>query len=1012
MNLDSLKLPKSKEKDSLVPIRSYASNVLQNLVDCHYTDHSIEHSLRIIKIIDRILIQTRNSELLTNLEKYVLQAAAFLHDIGMQEEKAIPISRERREYHEDLSIIRIEKDWSKISILEDMVGPICAVIKAHRGKFSNEKEQTVRTCEQIRIDLLERLLFLADELDITHERIDITSKDRLRYDLDNYKHLYKHYYTEAIDIADNRGISIIFRYPKDRINEYKILQERFVASKIRKSLDSVNAILNLKYKIDLFLDEISHRELTSLEMMDVDIYEKIIAQEFLPKSVRLLKSFNFDEMKNCHDPDLFYNGSVNWEDVVNNLDVSRNQLLEIKQKSEKLLKSSCKNQSHSLIVITGEAGSGKSTLLMRLAYDMSCDPNLKKINLLWYDGKDQYEPKKILRYYESNIEPIIVFIDTPDIHSFVEDVYRAKNDLEKSAAPILMIVTARQSEWDNVHGEERIPAKEKDFIKLNRLDDKEIQGLLKKLEAHNKLGVLESLTPAERFIEFKKHCERQLLVAMLEATRGDNFEKIIINEYMNLHKICPEAAKAYELVALFHMYFVSTPKSLLIRLLMCDDEKDFYQKVLSHTRLIIVRDSSQPYHEYYKARHAEIAKTLINELGHDNSEIDKLKRVGMVINYIDPFLRHERYHIINFLKNCIADISKNKYSENIYDKINNLRALVERKHEKIGRLIEMAHSEKRISELVTLSAIFRKLRLIKLNICTLKKILEINPTDKKANYYLATALTRSKIYIENPEIVAEYYRNAYLGGNRDIRFLLDYVSYCAKFKIYNHLDPFLEGIDDFLTHTQKELIFEKKLVAILKGYKATRSIDKLVQDTADLLQHISITRNLSAEDEIAYIDLYESTDPKRALMQCEKYLLEIKPNRPKSTLLRIAHIANKIPGEEPNALAHYKELFDRYISDSQNPEDFPIVSEYFKLALKLNACQKERYYMLFQVARKMNSAGISLYADFAEYLINNGNDKDLKFCQRMVSDGLTIAVQTGKQYSNFARKLRVLKEKL
>ena len=58
---------------------------------------------------------------------------------------------------------------------------------------------------------------------------------------------------------------------------------------------------------------------------------------------------------------------------------------------------------------------------------------------------------------------------------------------------------------------------------------------------------------------------------------------------------------------------------------------------MQFTKLIIVLDSSERYGIYYKARHAEIAKTLLVQLDDYQSEHGKLNKVGTAINFIDPF---------------------------------------------------------------------------------------------------------------------------------------------------------------------------------------------------------------------------------------------------------------------------------------------------------------------------------------------------------------------------------------
>jgi len=66
INLKAINLQESPENESMVSICSYTEKVLQNLIDYRFTDHSIKHCYRMLKIADRILEQTRKESLLTS----------------------------------------------------------------------------------------------------------------------------------------------------------------------------------------------------------------------------------------------------------------------------------------------------------------------------------------------------------------------------------------------------------------------------------------------------------------------------------------------------------------------------------------------------------------------------------------------------------------------------------------------------------------------------------------------------------------------------------------------------------------------------------------------------------------------------------------------------------------------------------------------------------------------------------------------------------------------------------
>ncbi len=1015
MEFDALELSTGKEKTSVESIINYSRDIMSNLVDPHYTDHSIAHSFRVLRIIDRILVQTEKQELLTQLEIYILQSAAFLHDIGMQEEKMTPDEVERRQSHELLSVERIKSEYKEIGILEGFVEPICKVVSSHR-KITNDQEQTItiRTCETVRIDMLNALLFLGDELDISYERVDIKKKERLNLRAESLIHFYKHYYTRGIDIADDRSIKIDFRCPVERVQQYKIILERYVVRKINQALEDAKLILT-RYRIDIFLNYasgIKYEEESTLEIIPVKLYEQIILKLFLPKCVQSVRSHSFREMKGCHDPDLFYGGSTRWEDIVNDLDFERKEYSFIRKKVGELYDSSCSSQALKYFLITGEAGAGKSTVIMRLTYDLAKDDKYKYLNLLWYDGADIFDLKKISNLYSANNQPIIIFIDTNSIKTFVDDLRHYKDDIADIKAPILLVIAARRSEWDNSKAEKVLSCVEKSDAKLEKLDDNEINELLGRLKAHNNLGVLDGLSHEEQFVRLKDRCERQLLVAMLEATRGKRFEDIILDEHHRLRELYPEAARAYELVALFYVYNVSTPKSMLIRLLVCDDDDDFIAKVVKHTRLIIVKDYMKVrFGDYYKARHATIAEVLLAQLDDYDSEKKRLRKVGAIVNSLDASLKHERYYLIDFLKNYIEDVVKYKPKEQFEDRLFDLRDLLKRKAHKLKDIVGRAHSDGSIAELILLSRFFFKLGMIDLHIHALKQVVNIKPLDKISNYFLGKSLLRARK--GSPEEVADYYKNSFSGGNRKVSFLLEYLSLCLAHKLYKHIDTVFVSIRDFVSYSPEEHQLKRRLDAALNGYKVLKDRKKFASEISELHKHIDASKGLyNTSDQLYYIDTFETSDPKEAIELCKKQLLLIKPSRPKSILLRLAYISTKLPGKVNDAKKYFDELYNSYLKDNSDPDNFQIVFEYLKFAVKEKSYDKGIYFMLFNQAKRMNKNEIDLYSTFASYLSSSGEHKDLSVCIKVIDEGLNVAKATEKLHWGSAKQLRMIRDRL
>jgi len=66
------------------------------------------------------------------------------------------------------------------------------------------------------------------------------------------------------------------------------------------------------------------------------------------------------------------------------------------------------------------------------------------------------------------------------------------------------------------------------------LNDTDIDGLIGVLETNNRLGILTGASSMARRAAFRDQAGRQLLVAMIQATSGEKFEKKAQDEYLEL----------------------------------------------------------------------------------------------------------------------------------------------------------------------------------------------------------------------------------------------------------------------------------------------------------------------------------------------------------------------------------------------------------------------------------------------------------------------------------------------
>lgn len=176
-----------------------------------------------------------------------------------------------------------------------------------------------------------------------------------------------------------------------------------------------------------------------------------------------------------------------------------------------------------LIIVTGTAGTGKSTALMRAALAAHNDGH----RTLWFDGKDETELRLWqLRRRIKDINARYLFIDDVDVFGtataqFLQDV-SAENNLA-----IVAGARANRLRTAGIEPGEMIDAVE---MTVPGLADDDIDLLIDALDDANRLGFLKGKPRDQQVALFRQSFDRQLLVAMLEATSGERFEQLIRDE--------------------------------------------------------------------------------------------------------------------------------------------------------------------------------------------------------------------------------------------------------------------------------------------------------------------------------------------------------------------------------------------------------------------------------------------------------------------------------------------------
>ncbi len=213
-----------------------------------------------------------------------------------------------------------------------------------------------------------------------------------------------------------------------------------------------------------------------------------------------------------------------WQDFVHDLDAVR----EINATAKDLVLTLVhENETLDLVPITGSAGSGKSTLLMRTAL------SVQSAGVPCYYTSGEWLPKDhvIANVIDSLGQRVVLWVDDAD--NLLGELSPLLRKLATCDIPPVVVLSARTNRYDRYAGplESESTASE---ISIPNLTEPDIENLLGVLEKNNALGELRGLAPAQRHQRFADQADRQILVAMREATLGGGFNEIIKNEFAQL----------------------------------------------------------------------------------------------------------------------------------------------------------------------------------------------------------------------------------------------------------------------------------------------------------------------------------------------------------------------------------------------------------------------------------------------------------------------------------------------
>jgi tetratricopeptide (TPR) repeat protein len=195
-----------------------------------------------------------------------------------------------------------------------------------------------------------------------------------------------------------------------------------------------------------------------------------------------------------------------------------------------------KRQAH---IILGPAGYGMTTLLMAASAWFAKN---RAGSVLFLKPSGEVREADVEFAAVNLPAPLLLVIDNAADHA--GRIERIWNRLGESGLIAFLLLGERLNEWRQAR-----PSLRPIEHALEPLSDDEIWRLLGCLERANALGVLEPLAADIRFANIQVRHQKELLVAMREATEGRAFDAIVEDEYRGIST--DEARELYALVCAF-----------------------------------------------------------------------------------------------------------------------------------------------------------------------------------------------------------------------------------------------------------------------------------------------------------------------------------------------------------------------------------------------------------------------------------------------------------------------------
>lgn len=276
-------------------------------------------------------------------------------------------------------------------------------------------------------------------------------------------------------------------------------------------------------------------------------------------------------------------------------------------------------------IILGTAGYGTTTLMMSLATKLVRDRAGWAFFLK--PGQELREGDIEFALGLAREEKVFFFIDDAAQHASI--IRSIRHRYRESKTSVMFVLGERTNEW-----RQAAPRVSGSVYQISALSDGEIERLIDCLTRHGELNRLEDLERELQIAAIKQNYNRELLVAIREATEGTSFDAIIEDEFRGIAD--DFARRLYLIVCCFYQHGGNLRDSLLAQLLG-SNLTDMYITTKDALEGIVIYDCYDEDKGIYmaRARHRTIAEIVWMRCGlaGDKEDIIQSSLATLNLNY-------------------------------------------------------------------------------------------------------------------------------------------------------------------------------------------------------------------------------------------------------------------------------------------------------------------------------------------------------------------------------------------